>query len=90
MDDSGHPDTADGRWVSGPLRRWRRSTPRERTVGLVVQLTACAFGAAVFWLLGGVMHDGSGLSGAVFFGVWMFLIYLYEPELTHLVRRMNR
>ncbi len=90
MDDSRHPDTAEGRWITGPLRRWRELTPRERTVGLGVQLTACAFGAAAFWLLGLVMHDDTGLSGAVFFGVCMFLIYLYHPELTRLVRRMDQ
>ena len=90
MDDSGHPDAAEGGWVGGPLRRWRQSTPRERTLGLVVQLVACAFGGAVFGLLGSLMNDGTGLSGAVFFGVFMFLIYLYQPELSRLVRRMDQ
>jgi hypothetical protein len=90
VDDSGHPDTAEGSWVAAPLRRWRRMTPRERVIGLVVELMACAFGAATFWLLGSVMHDDTGLSGAVVFGVGMFLIYLYQPELTRLVRRMNQ
>jgi hypothetical protein len=90
VDDSGHPDTAEGSWVGGPLRRWRGSTPRERTLGLVVQLMACAFGGVVFWLLGSLMHDGTGLSGAVFFGAFMFLVYLYQPELSRLVRRMSQ
>jgi hypothetical protein len=90
VNDSGDPDTVEGGWVGGPLRRWRRSTPRERTVRLVVQLLACAFGGVVFGLLGTLMHDGTGVSGAVFFGAFMFLVYLYEPELRQLVRRMDQ
>ena len=90
MDDPGHPDTARGSWVAGPLRRWREMTPRERVMGLVIELTACACGAAGFWLLGRVTHDDTGLSGAVFFGVALFLVYLYQPELTRLVRRINQ
>ena len=91
MDDSGHPDTAEGRLgqrtpatLASVDAARAHGRPRRPADGLCVRWPR----SSGCWAR--VMHDGSGLSGAVFFGVWMFLIYLYEPELTRLVRRMNQ
>jgi hypothetical protein len=84
-------DAADdvGGWA-GPWRRLRAVSARARVTIIAAGSAASVFGGAVYWGLGTLLHSGQGWFGFVFFSIWMFVIWLYQPELVRLFRRLDR
>jgi hypothetical protein len=73
----------------GPWRRWRSWAPRERVAVATAWAVGGVGGGLTCLLLDPLLGGDEGVGGAVFLAVWISLLMVYLPELTHLVHRMG-
>jgi hypothetical protein len=85
--EQGEPVDVGG--IGGPFRRLSTLAVRDRAILVAVKLVGSVLGGVGYWALSRAFGDDPGWFGLAWFSVWMFVVSLYSPELTKLVRRWN-